>query len=101
MEYVSRYTFTTTSDELYESIEDRKACTFDELIQATIKKMNAELYGSRIISVQEYESTREIGYGTSDRIIWYDVKVYTLVVFAAMTLPQDIRWEDIPMIFNQ
>ena len=66
MEYVSRYTFTTTSDELYESIEDRKACTFDELIQATIKKMNAELYGSRIISVQEYESTKEMGYGTSE-----------------------------------
>lgn len=100
MEFISRHEFTTTAKDLYDTMEQCDACTYDELIRATMKKINTNLCNCRIVSVQEVKTVDQTMRGALPNIDYHETKVYTAIVFAATTLPQDIRSDDLPTVLS-
>lgn len=98
MEFVNRYVFTTSAKELYDTEEKCAVCTYDELIRATMKKINMKLCNCRIVGIQEIQSTDQAARGAIPDIKWHETKVYTAIVFAVTKLPQDIRSSDLPTV---
>lgn len=98
MEFVSRHVFTTSAKELYDTEEKCAACTYDELIRATMKKINMKLCNCRIVGIQDIQSVDREARGAIPDIKWYETKVYTAIVFASTKLPQDIRSSDLPTV---
>lgn len=101
MEYVGRHVYTVCTDDVCSTIEQKRSCSYEQLIDEAMRRLNAFAYNARVISVNENKYSFMVHQQIDDPNTWYTMKVYELTAFIATELPQDVRPEDVPKIFNQ